>query len=193
MPIVGSFAGASARAYGLGAGGVAIGDFESIQTITAGSTVSFVEFTSIPQTFTHLQLRAYVRANSGDSFQLLAQINGDTAANYSYHYVYGADGGAASGNAVNQNQMSVGSQPGSSSGANIFGASVCDILDYTNTNKFKTSRAVSGASRQANPSYAFAPSGHWRSTSAITSIKLFSEGGASFVQHSTFALYGVKS
>jgi hypothetical protein len=192
MPIVGSFAGASARAYGLGAG-VQVGDFESIQTINVTTTVASVEFTSIPQTFTHLQIRAIARVNSGDSFQLLAQFNGDTATNYSYHYLFGNGSSAASGNALTQSQMSVGSQPGSSSGANIFGASICDILDYTNTNKFKTSRALSGSERQATPSYAFMPSGHWRSTAAITSIKLLSEGAASFVQYSTFALYGVKA
>jgi hypothetical protein len=194
MPIVGSFAGASARAYGLGAGGVAIGDFESIQTINVTTNVASVEFTSIPQTFTHLQLRAFARVNSGDSYQLLAQMNSDTGANYAYHYIYGASSGAASGGGFNQTYMSLGSQPGAStSGANIFGASVCDILDYTNTNKFKTSRAISGASRQSTPSYIFLPSAHWRNTAAITSIKLFSEGAASFVQYSSFALYGVKA
>jgi hypothetical protein len=167
-------------------------DFFQIATTTLGSTQSEVIFSSIPQDYTHLQIRTSARVNSGDSLQLLAQFNGDTATNYSYHYLYANESAAFSGNALTQSQMSVGSQPGSSSGANIFGANVCDILDYTNTNKFKTSRAISGAERQATPSYAFMPSGHWRSTAAITSIRLISEGGASFVQHSRFDLYGIK-
>ena len=104
-----------------------------------------------------------------------------------------ADGSTvASGGSISQTQMSLGSQPGSSSSANVFGIIICDILDYTNTNKFKTSRAISGSDRNTTPSYAFMPSGNWRSTSAITSIRLISEGAASFVQYSSFALYGIK-
>jgi hypothetical protein len=68
-----------------------------------------------------------------------------------------------------------------------------DILDYKDTNKYKTTRAISGAERGATPSYVFIPSSNWRSTSAITSIKLFPESGASFVQYSNFQLYGIKA
>ena len=171
-------------------------DFESIATINVTSNVASVEFTSIPQTYTHLQIRSFSRVNSGDSYQIFAQFNGDTGSNYSYHYLYGPGNSAAmlSGNTLNQTQMSgIGSSPGSTTGGSIFGASVCDILDYTNTNKFTTARAISGAERQATPTYVFMPSGHWRSTAAITSIKLLSEGAASFVQYSSFALYGVRA
>ena len=81
MPIVGSFAGASARAYGLGAGGVAIGDFESISTTVLTGNQSTIDFTSIPQTFTHLQLRIIGRNNLVGSNQreyFKCNFNSDT-------------------------------------------------------------------------------------------------------------------
>jgi hypothetical protein len=169
-------------------------DFYQIATTTVGSGgASFVEFTSIPQDYTHLQIRATSRVNSGDSYQTFAQFNSDTGSNYSIHYIYGNGSGVFSGAGANQTSASVGSSPGSSSSANVFGITVCDILDYRDTNKFKTTRAISGAERGATPSYVFDPSGNWRSTNAITSIKLYPESGASFVQHSTFQLYGIKA
>jgi hypothetical protein len=168
-------------------------DFYQIATTTVGSGgATDITFSSIPADYTHLQIRAVARVNSGDSFQLFAQFNGDTGSNYSYHYMYGNASITASSNDVNSTYASVGSHPGSSSTANTFGSSICDILDYSNTNKFKTTKSLSGVERGASPSYVFIPSGNWRSTSAITSIKLFSESAASFVQHSTFALYGIK-
>jgi hypothetical protein len=166
--------------------------FFQIATTTLNVSTADVTFSNIPQNYTHLQLRTFGRVNAGDSYQLFAQFNGDTGSNYSFHYLYGNGSTVASGGASSQNYASLGSLAGSSSTAGVFTASVCDILDYTNTNKFKTSKAISGSDRNTTPSYAFMPSGNWRSTAAITSIKLFSEASASFVQYSSFALYGIK-
>jgi hypothetical protein len=186
MPIVGSFAGASARAYGLGAG-VLIGDFESIATITAGSAVANIEFTSIPATYTHLQIRG-ITNNSSTSQDVFAQLNADTGSNYSRHGVYG-DGGVAVSFAVAPDvNMSVGY---TSKTATYFGSSIIDILDYSNTNKYKTIRALAGQVTNVSQTVLLF-SGNWRSTSAVTSIKIF-PGNGNFNQYSSFALYGVKS
>jgi hypothetical protein len=191
MPIVGSFAGASARAYGLGAG-VAIGDFESIATATAGSAVSSLDFTSIPQTYSHLQIRGIGRnsvANADDNITI--QFNGDTAANYSLHYLTGNGASASSGENTSQSLMIGWRVPGSTSAANIFGSGVIDILDYANTNKYKTIRSITGHDQNGSGS-AWLFSGNWRSTAAITSIKIFYAGNT-LAQYSSFALYGVKA
>lgn len=168
------------------------GFFQIATTTVNVSTAAFVEFTNIPQTYTHLQIRALSRVNGGDSYQLIAQFNNDTGSNYSFHYLFGNGSVVSTGGGVSQNHASIGSSSGSSSSANIFSGNVCDILDYTNTNKFKTTISISGSDRNTTPSYAFMPSGNWRSTAPITSIKIFSEASASFVQYSTFALYGIK-
>lgn len=192
MPLRTTYAGSSLRNLGFQAG-IEIGDFEPIASQTLTGTQASVTFSSIPQNYKHLQLRVSARVNSGDSYQLLAQFNGDTATNYSWHYLFGNGSTVGVGNASNQSFASVGSHPGAGTTlANIFGVTICDILDYSNTNKYKTTRATSGGARNVLPAYVFIPSSNWRSTSGITSIYLYSEGGASFVEYSHFALYGIK-
>jgi hypothetical protein len=66
---------------------------------------------------------------------------------------------------------------------------ICDVLDYANTNKFKTLRSLTGNDRNGSGSI-WLDSGLWRSTSAITSIKFTT--GTAFAQYSQFALYGIK-
>jgi hypothetical protein len=68
---------------------------------------------------------------------------------------------------------------------------VLDILDYANTNKFKTVRSLTGVDANGSGFVALM-SGLYRSTTAITSIKLFSTYGSNWTSTSTFALYGVK-
>ena len=193
MPIVGSFAGASARAYGLGAGLALPGDFESIASSTVGSGgAATIDFTSIPQTFSHLQIRGLGRntvANSDDNIHI--RFNSDTTANYSLHYLYGNGASAASGGNSNDNLIIPFRVPGSTSSANIFGVGVVDILDYTNTNKYKTVRSLTGHDQNGSGS-AWLFSGNWRSTAAITSISIF-YGVNNIAQYSSFALYGVKA
>ena len=80
--------------------------------------------------------------------------------------------------------------PGTNAGANFFGVVIIDILDYANTNKFKTVKAIGGY--DANGSgWPSVNSAVYRETNAVSSIK-FSSGG-SLAQYSQFALYGVKS
>jgi len=69
-----------------------------------------------------------------------------------------------------------------------FNGFVIDILDYSNTSKYKTTRELSGQDRNGSGEIALW-SGNWRSTLAITSIE-FSNG--TFDQYSSFALYGIK-
>jgi hypothetical protein len=191
MPIVGSFAGASARAYGASAG-IQIGDFESIQTITVGTAVPSVSFTSIPQTYTHLQLRMSVRAtNTTDATGtfLQFQFNSDTASNYFYHNLKGngaaVEVGGQSGNVMYMERIA-----GNNQTANVFSPGVVDFLDYANTNKFKTTRSLLGFDANGQGQIAF-DSGLWRSTSGITSISITPQ--LNFAVNSTFALYGVKA
>jgi hypothetical protein len=198
MPIVGSFAGASARAYGLGAGGALLGDFESIATITAGSAVPSIEFTSIPASYTHLQIRGLVRVQSSgnvDGDNLKIQFNGDTATNYSRHSVYGNGTSALSYGLANNIISALALR--SSAAANNFSFCILDILDYANTNKYKTTRVLSGYDNNGSgtaPGQVGLYSGNWRSTSAITSIKLTTDAdGTNLLTNSTFALYGIKA
>jgi hypothetical protein len=188
MPIVGSFAGASARAYGLGASAPAVGDFESIATITVGSGgASYVEFTSIPATYSHLQLRLSALYSTGNNMHL--RYNNDTTnGNYTWHHLY-ADGATAASNAgVNGGRNLIGYATNASNPV----VSVTDILDYANTSKLKTVRTIAGQDNNGSGEVALW-SGVYNATSvAISSLRVTPEAGT-ISQYSIFALYGVKA
>lgn len=163
--------------------------FDSIATTTVGSGgASSVTFSSIPSTYTHLQVRGI---NLQDTIgNVWMRLNSDTASNYSTHDLAG-DGASASVYAgANQDKILVG--VGRSTSASYAGATVIDILDYANTNKYKTTRALAGADVNGATGFIVFRSGSWRNTNAITTIRIFPDSG-NFAQYSHFALYGIKS
>jgi hypothetical protein len=161
--------------------------FESIETVTVGSGgAASISFTSIPQTYTHLQIRGIAKAVNNEQGYFL-QINGDTASNYTSHLLYG-DGSSALAFANN----SWGGIDLASTSSSQFGPMVVDILDYTNTNKFKTVRSLGGVDNNGSGYINFF-SGLWRNTNAVTSISIKEIlGGGNITQFSSFALYGIK-
>ena len=192
MSLLSTRANASARGYGMFPGvAAATNSYESIATSTPSGTGT-VTFSSIPSTYKHLQLRILARYSSGiTSGNIRMQYNSDTAANYSTHYLEG-DGASVGANAytsITYNYMV--NTIGGSSTANAFSALVVDILDYQNTNKYKTTRWLQGY--DANGSgFVELQSGLWQSTSAINSISFSNGGGWVFAAGTSFALYGIK-
>lgn len=178
--------GPSTRKTVLGGNDVILGgSYDAIGTVTVGAGgQSTITFSSIPSTYKHLQIRAIAKA-SGTNFNPKMQFNGDTATNYSWHYLYGDGGSVVTGGNVTQTFIynSI-----ISTNASMYNGFVIDILDYSNTSKFKTTRELSGQDRNGGGEIALW-SGNWRSTSAITSIT-FSAG--TFDQYSQFDLYGIK-
>ena len=162
-------------------------DYESIATVTVGSGgSSSIQFTSIPSDYKHLQLRGVVRA--GSEVGISAAFNGTTG---NGHTLYGS--GSVKGSFRETGVIPVSVTPNSSNTSTIFGAFVCDILEYTNTNKYKTTRSLHGTEKDnSGNSYIMFSSGLWESTSAISSITLTAGGGANFAQYSSIALYGIR-
>jgi len=170
------------------------GDFESIATVSVGSGgAANVEFTSIPGTYTHLQIRAIARKTAIGSIENLDRmtLNSDTGSNYSDHFIYGTGSSVSTNAGVNVAFMIVTDSANDSANANVFGVTVLDILDYANTNKYKTLRSLCGLDNNGSGAVIFT-SGSWRNTAAITSIKIATNEG-SFKQYSHFALYGIRS
>lgn len=165
------------------------GDFESIATYTVGSGgQATIEFTSIPQTFTHLQLRCSSKTSgaSADSYIRLGYSGTNYATSYR-HLLYG-DGSSASGIAASGEGYII--STAGSGGTSIFSADIIDILDYTNTNKNKTIKNLGGRDLNGSGAVQLA-SALWNYTNAVTSIELKPFSG-SFVQYSHFALYGIR-
>lgn len=165
--------------------------FFSIATTTVGAGgTSTVTFSNIPQTYTHLQLRTLHRVSSAGETNLTIRVNSDTANNYSGHYLFGDGSTNASGALSNTNLNTLARTPGAAQTANSFGVAIIDILDYRDTNKFKTFRSLTGWDANGSGSVYFS-SVNWRNTNAITSITITDQGGGNLVQYSSFALYGV--
>ena len=171
----------------------AAGDYESIATTTLGSDTASVTFSSIASTWTHLQLRVIARTNRSANFDTMRfELNGDTGNNYAYHSLYGDGSAAGASAATTQPYMSFDRLAGNNAGASTFGALIIDLLDYTNTNKYKTARNLGGADNNGSGELYF-QSGLWQSTNAVTQIKIFPGVGTNFKANSHFALYGIKS
>ena len=167
--------------------------YESISTTTVGSGgTATITFSSIPGTYTHLQVRGIAKSNSAGTLYLNYGFNGVTGTSYSSHYLFGngSTAGANAGNGASASSMYFNEFPPSTV-ANTFGVFVLDILDYTNTNKYKTTRILSGNDQNGSGVVSLS-SGLFMSTNAITQIDLNPQSAAGFAQYSQFALYGIK-
>jgi hypothetical protein len=164
-----------------------------IGMVSVGSAgASTVSFSSIPSTYKHLQVRALIRGTaSASAISANMQFNSDTGSNYSYHELYGsgAGGGQASAGANQTRFFLHGNAPAATALASSFGVAVMDILDYTNTSKYKTARCLNGMDVNGSGGYILVDSGSWQNTNAISSIQITPNSG-NFAQYSQFALYG---
>lgn len=189
-PISSTLAGASARGYGgLGSSGGG-GDTSAYQSIASYSLTSAgtVTFASIPQTFTHLQIRAYGR-NESTSNTIKMNYNSDTtASNYYARATFG--GGSASG--WSQNHPWANYWIETNSTGNYMATMVIDIFDYTNTSKAKIAQTLGGFALSAD-GYSWYQTTTWNNTAAISNIAFTAQGSsANFEQYTRFALYGIK-
>lgn len=196
MPLLSTLANASARGYGA-FGGVAAStnSYESIATTTVGAGgTSTITFSSIPSTYKHLQIRAISRTNRGDTNDFMTvRFNSDTGTNYAYHSLYGngASAGAADTGTSTGTPWS-GVTAGGNATASMFGAVIWDVLDYQNTNKYKTLRLLSGTDQNGTTGRIYFQSNLWQSTSAISTVTIIPTFGTLFSQYSQFALYGIR-
>lgn len=172
------------------------GDYESIATVTVGTNApSSISFTSIPATYAHLQLRGIARsayAGSGGNLATYIRINSDSGNNYAFHQMWGNGSSAQASSGTSQNLIyTIHGGPRTGDLSNTFSAQIIDILDYANTNKFKTIRTLGGHNLNNSSAQRMAlTSGLWQSTSAITRIDFFVEGD--IAQYTQMALYGIR-
>jgi hypothetical protein len=180
MPILGIIA--SSRAVAVP------NSYESIATVTVGGGgTATVTFSSIPATYTHLQVRCLAKSdNAGTSLETVSMtINGNSLTKNHYLYANGSVvlAGVGGSNVV-MNTSSAGS-------TNIFGVAVIDILDYQNTNKNKTIRTLNGVDLNGSGELVLYSNLYAVNTNAITSLS-FNIPTLNIAQYSQFALYGIK-
>jgi hypothetical protein len=186
MPILGIWASSFRSAAG------PVGAYDALATVTVPSGgLATVEFAGIPTGYKHLQLRILGKqTGSGPNQPLLFRINGSTGS-YAVHNVNGNGSTAAAQGYANEADIFFADQMANSSQATeIYSAFIIDILDYENTNKFKTVRGLGGFDANGSGRIAL-NSALLQSTSAVSSIK-FTPNSGNFSVNSQFALYGIK-
>jgi len=169
--------------------------YDSLAAVTLSASASSITFAGIPSGYKHLQIRALARTDRAGNYasNMNLQFNTDTANNYADHDVNGNGSNAQAEAGTTKNNIAMQRITGASAASSIFGVVVADILDYTNTNKYKTVRWLGGFDNNSTQGEIYFGSGLWQSTSAVSTITLQSVSGAvNFTQYSSFALYGVK-
>jgi len=178
--LVGSFAPATSSS-----------SFESIATTTVGAGGSAsVTFSSIPATYSHLQIRIMGRTDRASTRDVVRlKFNSDSGANYTGHELYGDGSSVNAGGYTGLTSADAYRVAGGSAASNIQGTIIIDILDYASTNKYKTLRSLGGVDLNGSGEIWF-NSSLWLNTAAINNIVLTSIG--TIQQYSSYALYGIK-
>jgi hypothetical protein len=186
MPILGIIASSYLQSTDPGA-------FVPIATTTLASTTSTVSFTGIPSTYTHLQIRGRIATSDNNQRSLLMYPNNDQSAIYAAHSVFGDGATAYAKNNVSTqwNVLLSDGLFGVAGPADFWTSFVIDVLDYANTNKYKTTRALMGFDANGSGTVGLG-SGLWQSTTAISSLYFINTFASPFRAGSTFTLYGIK-
>ena len=163
--------------------------FESIATAVANGSSGTVTFSSIPSTYKSLQIRF---ANWTDNYDnLCLRFNGDTGSNYTYTRVRGSSAASSVEQGTSQTNIQLTTGQTLNYGNDVLFGGIVDIHDYASTAKTKTIRTINGKDNNGSGIIVIG-SGLWLSTSAITSITLFADGGGKFQSPGVFSLYGIK-
>lgn len=164
--------------------------FEFISSVEVGVLgAAFIDFTSIPSTYTDLCIKASVRGSDLAIYTgMEINLNGSSSS-FTGKIIEGAGSGTpASGSPT----TGIGDPNGSTSTANTFGNVEIYIPNYAgSTNK---SISVDGVGENnATTAYAYLVATLWSNTAAINRVTLKPSAGQTWTQYTTAYLYGVKN
>lgn len=166
--------------------------FELIASSTAsGGSVSSIDFTSIPSTYTDLCVLVSSRDTySAPALEVFLRFNGITTNNYTYRRLQGSSSSATSQTGTDT-KLFIGGHPGATATSNTFSNIQIYIPNYTGSQAKALS--VDSSFLENNSGYAFSyfNAGVTGVTAAITSITLLPQ--TQFAQHTSAYLYGVKN
>lgn len=174
------------------AAGGAAGAYDLLETQVLSSSATYVDFTGLDSytDYKHLQVRLVARNDKASSNSAsYITINSDTGSNYSSHALSGNGSSAYAVSLTSQPQAQYGQMPGSTAPTSDFGVAVIDILDFNNSSKNTTIRALSGHTGTTNRIQLFSLA--WYNTNAVTSLRFWHFSGDS-IAGSRYSIYGVK-
>jgi hypothetical protein len=160
-----------------------------IASSTVSSNTAGITFSSIPQTYTDLVIKASTRVTaSATAWTVSLSFNGSTS-NFSSIRLYGSGSGAGASYSAGNYGVAA---PGSTTTANTFNNGEIYISNYTSSN-YKSYSNEDTSENNATEAYANLNAGLWSNTAAITSISLTAESPELLVTNSTFYLYGISN
>jgi hypothetical protein len=165
----------------------------SSNTVGSGGAAT-ITFSSIPQTYTDLVVKASVRTDRAlENDEISVRLNGNTSSIYSYRSLAGNGSSASNSTETNTTRFrNLNNIPGATATSNTFGNTEFYIPNYASAS-FKSISFNSSGENNATSSYIDMAAGLFGSTSAVTSIEMFPRIGPNFVQYSTFYLYGISN
>lgn len=163
--------------------------YNPLATTTLSSAASTVTFSTISGSYTDLVLISSIKSNTANQSSLLFSCNGvETGGLYSGTMIYGTGSSAGSNRTSNQDYGTIFRNIGLSPTSTTTQVFISQFMNYSNTTTFKTvlhRSSVADSGLEANVSL-------YRSTSAITSIRVFA-GTNDFGIGSMFTLYGISA
>jgi hypothetical protein len=159
-----------------------------IEAKTLTTTTASVTFSSIPATYTDLKIMWSGRTtNSGVVSGTTLTLNGSNTD--STKYLQGDGSAAASGSSATLN---AGVADGNTATASTFSNGDVYIPNYTSTNS-KSFSVDAVTENNATSAYTYLGASLSTLATAITTITIAPNDASSFVQYSTFYLYGIKN
>jgi hypothetical protein len=157
-------------------------------TVGAGGAAS-MDFTSIPQTYTDLQIITSARTTNANIYGwYIIKFNGSSS---TVSTVWLEPNGTSVPVGTGTSWMYGGSGVGAGSGnSSLFDNGTVYIPNYTSTSLNKVVNTDEAGANNTATAYMTLASGLWTNTSAITSVSVES-GSGTFVQYSTSTLYGI--
>lgn len=159
--------------------------YELIEKKTLGSYTTNLTFSSIPATYTDLQLVAMINGYGADYGSLEMTINADSSSSSYWNALFGTNATKGQDSTTWTGKINF-THYNPATASRTF--AIWNFLNYANTDFYTTILSEHGQTG-TNPLCERAVT-QWRSTNAITSIKIESYS-PSYAPNSTFALYGI--
>lgn len=158
--------------------------YKEIVANTAAVTFTLADL-PIPSGVTDLWVSWYARTSTAAATEGVdVEFNADTTASKYDRQIVTGDGSSVTSPAQNAAEQAVGTVPGASATANIFGGGSMMIADYASTDRQRHRLYVGGAAEDV----VSLESSRFESTAAVASIKLTPSNSGNFVAGSIFTV-----
>lgn len=165
--------------------------YKLIENRTTTSTVAYIEFTSIPQTYTDLVIHQDTRTSSAGDGRIVGNFNGTGGMPSQLNYGFGGGTFGATNYTTTDSVITFGNGA-SNWTASTFGGNKLYIPNYSSSTLTKTTISYGSGENNGTDSIMGFMAANWPTTTAVNTIRLYPFTG-SWLAQSTFTLYGISN